>query len=62
EVFAGGQEPPTPWTLCTVTPVAMGEMSRLLLSGQKAVPDRLTGAGFGFLHGRVIGEFFNGKI
>ncbi len=28
--------------------LAMGEMSRLLLTGQKAVPDRLTEAGFSF--------------
>jgi NAD dependent epimerase/dehydratase family enzyme len=28
--------------------LAMGEMSRLLLTGQKAVPDRLTDAGFSF--------------
>ncbi|MBC7193184.1 TIGR01777 family oxidoreductase [Marinobacter sp.] len=29
--------------------LALGEMSRLLLTGQKAVPDRLTDAGFSFL-------------
>jgi len=30
--------------------IALGEMSRLLLTGQQALPARLTGSGFGFLY------------